>query len=78
MSTTTATTKNMRTGALSPKLLLPITEAARLLGVSSSTVRRLIAAGRLRTINVGKELRVPVAAIEEFVAPAPPSSGSPA
>lgn len=41
------------------RLAYPFPEAARLLGVSLSTVKRLVAAGKLRTADVGGKRRIP-------------------
>lgn len=63
------TTMSMTSTPASPSpLLLRIGEAATELGVSSTTVRRLLRAGRLRSVSIGKELRVPREALTEFCA----------
>lgn len=48
-------------------LLLRLVEAAERLGVSPSTVRRLVRTGKLRSVVIGKERRVPLVALNEFV-----------
>ncbi len=60
-----------------PPALLRIREAAARLACSGDSVKGLIRQGRLRVINVSlsptrPQYRVPVAAIDEFVASAPP------
>ena len=60
-----------------PPDLLRIREAAARLAVSSDQVHGLIAAGRLRAVNISlvpkrKQFRVPITAIEEFISTAPP------
>jgi excisionase family DNA binding protein len=47
--------------------LIAIAEAARMLGVSTFTVRRLANAGALKTINVGARRLVPISEIERVV-----------
>ncbi|MGH8972791.1 MAG: helix-turn-helix domain-containing protein [Acidimicrobiia bacterium] len=49
-------------------LLLSIQEAGRALGIGRSKMYELIAAGELETVHIGRAVRVPVDAIEEFVA----------
>ena len=49
-------------------LLLSIQEAGRALGIRRSKMYELIAAGELETVHVGRAVRVPVDAIEAFVA----------
>jgi excisionase family DNA binding protein len=44
-----------------------IEEAAALLGISESSVRRSIAAGELHSIKLGRRRLVPVAAIEDLL-----------
>lgn len=45
------------------RLAYPFPEAARLLGVSLSTVKRLVGSGRLRTADVGGKRRIPRASL---------------
>jgi excisionase family DNA binding protein len=49
-------------------LLLTVTEAAELLGVSRSTLYAALKAGtcELRTVVIGKQVRIPRAAVEEL------------
>jgi len=44
--------------------LISITEAARILGVSPFTIRRLAKSGSLRTVTVGARRLVPLGEIE--------------
>jgi len=44
--------------------LIGIAEAAKQLGVSVFTVRRLADAGQIRTVNVGARRLVPIAEVE--------------
>jgi excisionase family DNA binding protein len=50
------------------KLLLRVDEAAAALGVSRASMYRLLAAGRLRAVRVGRSTRIPAAELERFVA----------
>lgn len=47
-------------------LLLRVSEACNLLGISRSTLYRLIAGGQIRTKRIGRGLRVPVSEVERF------------
>ncbi len=47
--------------ALSPPLLLPIPDAAKLLGVSISTIRRQVRAGELPSRHIGRSVRIDIA-----------------
>jgi excisionase family DNA binding protein len=49
-------------------LLLSIQEAGRALGIRRSKMYELITAGELETVHIGRAVRVPVDAVEEFVA----------
>ena len=49
-------------------LLLRVSEAAALLGVSRSTLYQLIARGELRVIRIGRSVRVPREALETITA----------
>ena len=49
------------------RLLYRISEAADILGVSRSTLYRLIASGELATIRVGTAPRIPAKVLERFV-----------
>ena len=51
-----------------PRRLLTVPEAARALGLGRSTVYELIGAGRLEVVHIGRAARVPVDALDSFVA----------
>ena len=51
-----------------PVLLVCPEDAARVLGVGRTKVYELIRSGALRSVRVGGLRRVPVAALDEFVA----------
>ncbi len=42
-------------------------QAGRLLGVSASTITRMVDDGRLRAIAIGRNKRVPLSEIQDFV-----------
>jgi excisionase family DNA binding protein len=48
--------------------LIGVAEAARLLGVSTFTIRRLANAGALKTVNVGARRLVPSSEVERVAA----------
>jgi len=48
--------------------LLSLREAARLLGISFWSVRRLIKSGRLLSVQVGRRVLLEQTALEQFVA----------
>ncbi len=48
--------------------LLTIEEAGQALGTSARFPRRLVAERRIRFVKIGKHVRIPVSAVEEFVA----------
>jgi excisionase family DNA binding protein len=56
------------TQQVSYRLLLTIPEAAQVLGVSRSIFYQLVQAGEVVTIKVGRSRRVPVVALEQYVA----------
>lgn len=47
--------------------MLSVEDAARFLGTSARFPRRLIAERRIRFVRVGRHVRIPVTALEEFV-----------
>ena len=49
------------------RMLLTVVEAARRLGIGRSSPYRLLDAGQLRSIHVGRSHRIPVDAPSEFV-----------
>ena len=50
------------------KLLLTAEEAAHLIGVGRSKMYELIASGAIKSVKIGVLRRVPVAALEDYVA----------
>ena len=50
------------------QLLLRLPEAARALGIARSTLYQLLAAGELPTIHIGRAVRIPAEALDEFIA----------
>jgi excisionase family DNA binding protein len=51
-----------------PPLLLKVPEAARMLNVSRTTLYELMRAGDIRTVRIGRAVRVPVRELERWVA----------
>ena len=49
-------------------LLVRVSQAGDILGVGRSTVYELIASGELETVHIGRCCRIPVAALEDYVA----------
>lgn len=45
-----------------------VVEAAAVLGISRSKLYQFIAAGEIRSIHIGRLCKIPVAAIDEFIA----------
>ena len=52
---------------MSMNRLLSVKEVAVLLQTSRVQVRRMIQSGELAALKVGREYRIPLAALEEFV-----------
>ncbi len=50
------------------RLLLTVREAAAVLAIGRITLNELIADGQLKTVHIGRAVRVPVAEVEAFVA----------
>jgi excisionase family DNA binding protein len=50
------------------RLLLTPAEAAEAIGVSRSKLYELLGAGQIQSVYVGRSRRIPVTALEEFVA----------
>lgn len=48
--------------------LLTVDQAAKALSVSRATVWRLVAAGRLEAVHIGRSVRIPAEALDDFVA----------
>jgi excisionase family DNA binding protein len=51
-----------------PRLLVNVEEAAEALAVSRTALYDLLRAGEIQTIHIGRSVRVPVAALEAYVA----------
>jgi excisionase family DNA binding protein len=49
-----------------PQLLLTLRDAAHLLSVSETSVRRLIARGKLKPIRLWRHLRIPASQIDDI------------
>lgn len=47
--------------------LLTLEQAAEVLGTGSRFPRRLVAERRIRFVKVGRHVRIPMAALEEFI-----------
>lgn len=60
-------TKLLLSGPNAP-LVLTLADCARLLRISRALLGRLIAAGEIPVIRVGKRPRVPIAALESWIA----------
>jgi excisionase family DNA binding protein len=54
--------------ATSNRLLLTVTEAVDRLAIGRSLVYQLVLSGELPSVKIGRARRVPVAAVEGFVA----------
>jgi excisionase family DNA binding protein len=52
------------------KRLLTIKEASALLGISRTTIYELTHVERLRTVRIGKSIRIPIEALDDFIAAA--------
>jgi excisionase family DNA binding protein len=55
-------------GRQPPPILLPIKQTAQMLSLSRSTVYELIRDGVLEVVHVGRSARIPVEAVNRFVA----------
>jgi excisionase family DNA binding protein len=51
-----------------PRILVSVTETARILGISRSYAYELVSSGFLGSVKLGRRVLVPVTAIEELVA----------
>ena len=58
--------------------VLTVADAANCLGISRSKLYQFIAAGEVRTIHIGRLCKVPVEALDEFIATRPTAGGHPA
>ena len=56
--------------------LLTVEEAARMLRISSVSVRRHVASGRLPAVRVGRSVRIDKDAVEQFAVPILPSEAN--
>lgn len=54
-----------------------VVEAAAILGISRSKLYEFIAAGEIRSIRIGRLRKIPVAAIDEFIASREPGPSKP-
>jgi len=52
----------------SNKKLLNVNEAASALGLGRSLVYTLVATGEITSIKIGRSRRIPISAIDEFIA----------
>jgi excisionase family DNA binding protein len=59
--------KNKRGIAMQDKLLLKVGEAATLLGVAKITIYRLVWAGAIKPVHIGRAIRIPRSEVERFV-----------
>ena len=55
--------------------VLTVADAANCLGISRSKLYQFIAAGEVRTIHIGRLCKVPVEALDEFIATRPTAGG---
>lgn len=60
-------TGSMKTPMESERVLLRVEEAADLVGLSRSKMYELMAAGRIKSVLIGRSRRVPRKAVAEFV-----------
>jgi excisionase family DNA binding protein len=58
---------SVRTAAGVAPLLLTIPQAAAVLAVGRTTVYKLVGAGDLEAVHIGRSVRIPVSTVEEFV-----------
>jgi len=57
--------------------LLTVDEVAKMLRISSVSVRRYVAAGKLPAVRVGRSVRIDQAAVERFATPVAHSASDP-
>ena len=55
--------------------VLTVADAAHCLGISRSKLYQFIASGEVRTIHIGRLCKVPVEALDEFIATRPTAGG---
>ena len=60
-------TSDVTAGEEGMERLLSVDDAAEVLGTSARFPRRLIAERRIRFVRVGRHVRIPASALEEFV-----------
>lgn len=60
--------KPRRTEPLNDKLLLTVPDVATALSISVRMTWRLVSAGKLRTVRLGRAVRIPVEEVERLVA----------
>jgi excisionase family DNA binding protein len=58
-----------------PELLLRIDAAAERLAISRATLYRMIQRGELSTVHIGSAIRIPVSALERWLAAQTANSG---
>lgn len=51
-----------------PGLLVTVEDAARMLSLGRSSVYALVAKGRIQSILIGRSRRIPVTALQSFIA----------
>ena len=62
------TAASSQPGSVGPRLLLTVPEAAAALAISRSKLYELLAAGTVRSVRIDGSRRVPVEALETYVA----------
>ncbi len=50
-----------------PTLAVDTRQAAQMLSLSQSTVKRLTRSGRLRVVRAGRRVTIPISALKEFL-----------
>lgn len=53
---------------MTQRLLLPVEEAGEVLGLKRSKMYELISEGKIESVKIGKSRRIPVDALEAYVA----------
>lgn len=64
---TTTTELTLLPGDRVERLLLRVPEAAAALGVGRSTVYELLAAGELKSVHIGRAVRIPMVELKSWV-----------
>ena len=57
---------NENTGDVAPLLVVDVRQAARMLAVSSGSIRNLISRGVLRPVRIGRRVLIAVAELKRF------------